>query len=241
MLVDDERKSFWGHLKGPAAGASILIVVAVLEEQLVEFSHKYAGSAITNEKGLNQELCIMLNSYVTRKGYPFWFEKDYMEEPGKGDSPQPDFGVISNLPDPAVINSKCYSNGKSFFSAEAKRLDTISRQREKEYLVGRAEKGKFIECGGVERFKKEIHGKSLKYAAIIGYVQKYDFDYWHHTINAWINELVNGSIVSSVKWSVNDRLVEEYKRTNTAKFRSENSRKKDSIFLCHLWVNLVRI
>ena len=240
MLVDDERQKIWGHLAGPTPGASISIVVSVIETQLVEFSYKYTGSSITNENGLTQELCIMLNSHVIKERFPFWFMKEYIEAPGKGNSPQVDIGTISNQNEGIVIGPTFYGRQESFFSIETKRLDNISKAREKEYLVGRREKGRYIECGGVERFKKEIHGKKLKYAAIIAYVQKYDFDYWHNKINAWIEALIDGSIESTVKWSETDRLVDEYKYSHTAKFKSENSRKKGTIFLFHLWVNLVK-
>jgi hypothetical protein len=240
MLVDDEKQKIWGHLAGPTPGASISIVVSVIETQLVEFSFKYTGSLITNENGLTQELCIMLNCMVIKERFPFWFIKEYIKEPEKRNSPQVDIGTISNQNEGIVIGPAFYCRRESFFSIEAKRLDNISKAREKEYLVGGREQGRYVECGGVERFKKEIHGKKLKYAAIIAYVQKYDFDYWHYKINKWIEALIDGSIDSTVKWSDEDRLVDEYKYSHTAKFKSENSRKKDTIFLFHLWVNLVK-
>ena len=238
MLSDDTGGKIIGRLEGPKPDTSVLTVVAFVEKQLVEFSVQYTSSAITNEKGLTQELCVLLNFYVKEEGYPFWFEKEYMEEPEKGDSPQVDIGVISSQERGIVIGSKCFSR-ESFFSMEAKRLDKISKTREKEYLVGRIEKGKYKECGGVERFKKEIHGKGLRYGAIIGYVQAFDFDYWHNTINSWIDELIDGMIDTSVKWSEKDKLLEEYKYSTTARFKSENSRIADCILLIHLWVSLI--
>ena len=207
MLSDDAGGKVIGRLEGPKPDTSVLTVVAFIEKQLVEFSARYSDSSITNEKGLTQELCVLLNFYVQKEGYPFWFEKEYMEEPKQGDSPQVDIGVISSREAGIVIGSKCY-NRESFFSIEAKRLDKISKAREKEYLVGRIEKGKYKDCGGVERFKKEIHGKGLRYAAIIGYVQAFAFDYWHNTINSWVDELIGEIMDSSVRWSEKDKLVE---------------------------------
>jgi hypothetical protein len=232
MLAEVEKDTF-GHLEGPGNDESILMVVAFVEKHLAVFSKEQTGATITNEKGLTQEFCIMLNIHTRKHGCPFIFEKEYMEDVEKGDSAQVDIGVI-------IIDTKYQSCRKSFFSMEAKRLDKLSKVREKEYLVGREEKGKYKKCGGVERFKEEIHGKGLRYGAMIGYVQKFDFNHWHRTINSWIDALIEGSIPSSVGWSEKDKLLEEYKSTAAAKFKSENSRITGSIILFHLWVNLVK-
>jgi hypothetical protein len=240
MLIEETKKDIFGCLEGPEPDTAIFKVVTFVEKCLVEFSRENTGSTINNEKGLTQKLCILLNFYLRYEGHPFWFDKEYMEEVERGDSPQVDIGVISSMNEGIAIGSRFYSNRESFFSMEAKRLDETGKAREKEYLVGRIENGKYRECGGVERFKKGIHGKKLKYAAIIGYVQKHDFDYWHHTINAWIDQLINGLIATSTQWSEKDKLVVVYKKQAAAKFKSENSRQNGSIFLFHLWVNLVK-
>jgi hypothetical protein len=232
MLNYDKGRIASGGLKVLRADTSVSRVVSFIEKQLAAFSNKELISSIANEKGLTQELCIFLTNHAKKENFPFMFEKEYMEESEKGGSPQVDIGVI-------MIDSKCYGNRKSFFSIEAKRLSKISKAREKEYLVGRMEKGKYKQCGGVERFKKEIHGKGLKYGGMIGYLQEYDFDYWRYTINSWIDALIEGEIPTSAQWSENDKLTEEYKYSTTAKFVSENSRKTGSIILIHLWVNLI--
>lgn len=234
MLTINRKKYTFGQLEGLSESTAILKVVAFVEKNLIVFSNEYAGSSIINEKGLTQELCILLNKYARSEGYPFQFEKEFMEDIKKGNSPQVDIGVVE------YVESQYYSSHEAFFSMEAKRLDKISKAREREYLVGHIEKKKYIDCGGVERFKKGIHGQGLRYAGVIGYVQEYNFAYWHKTINSWIDELINKKIPSPLKWSIEDKLVEEYKRPSTAKFKSQNSRPRGSIFLFHLWVNLVK-
>jgi hypothetical protein len=240
MLADSGRETVFGQLEGPSQAASILTVIAFVETHLVQFSKKYTGSAIINEKGLTQQLFILLEFNAREQGYPFLFVPEYMESVEKGDSPQVDIGVVSVEEKEQFINSKYYSSQKSFFSMEAKRLDKISKIREKEYLLGHFENERYIDCGGVERFKKEIHGKGLQYAAMIGYVQRFDFDYWLHTINSWIDDLIAGKTSSTVSWSKKDQLHELRKTPETAKFQSENSRETGSIILFHLWVNLVK-
>jgi len=238
MLSDIAKRNTVGQLKGPVIHCSILLVVTFVENHLEAFAQKYARTPITNEKGLTQKLCILLNRQAQLKGYPFFFEKEYMEVPERGDSPSVDIGVITNAGGGIFIHSKWYSNEESFFSMEAKRLDVISGVREKEYLVGRWENDKYKDCGGVERFKKEIHGKNLHYSALIGYVQRFDFDYWFHTINLWIDEFITSDNPSNIQWSNDDKLIIISKTTTIAKFLSKNSRKDGTINLYHLWINL---
>lgn len=233
MPYNNRKPTTFGRLKDLLPDASVLRVVVFLERHLEKFSQCESILSIANEKGLTQEFCILLNEHAKKENFPFMFEKEYMEEPEKAHSPQVDIGIIN-------IDLTCYGNHKSFFSIEAKRLGKPSKAREKEYLVGRVEKGKYKECGGVERFKNEIHGKGLKYCGIIGYVQEYDFNYWHHTINSWIDALIAGAITTTAKWTERDKLLEEYKKSAIAKFKSENVRKTGSIILIHLWVNLVK-
>lgn len=240
MLSDQVKKNLFGQLVGPPPDTSVLMVVAFVEKKLEKFSYQFTGSSITNERGLNQQLCILLNRYAHNDNYPFLFDKDHMEEPEKGDRLSVDIGVLSSRDESIKIGAKCYSNRESFFSMEAKRLCKISKARKKEYLVGRMEKGKYIERGGVERFKKEIHGKKLKYGAMIGYVQEQSFEYWHNTINSWIGELIIETSGSSIKWTEKDKLSAIYQYEVTAKFKSENARKSGSIMLFHLWVRLVK-
>ncbi len=237
MLADIHKPTGNGRITDLPSDASVLAVVRFVEKYLIVFSQEYAGSTIKNEKGLTQQLVLILNFHAKREEYPFWFEKEYMEESERGDSPQIDIGTVSSLESGIVIESKTYQR-ISFFSMETKRLDNMGTKRSKEYLIGRVEKKKYESSGGVERFKQEIHGKNLKYGALIGYVQKYDFTYWHDLINSWINDLIQRKIDSPVKWTSGDKLKKRYIRCVTAKFVSINSRKNDSITLFHLWADL---
>ena len=237
MLVDNNKSITLGRLIGPEIEAPIRAVVGCVERVLIDFSDKYTGSYIKNEKGLTQKLIHMLTIHARSEYHPFYFDKEYMEVPERGDSPQVDIGVISAIEEGIVIGAKAYE-GESFFSMEAKRLSKLGSNRLMEYLIGRYEKGKYNNCGGVERFKQGIHGKNLSYGAIIGYVQEHDFRHWYYLINSWVEELINRKISSPAKWLLRDKLHEEYIKTSTAKFISINSRQNDSITLFHLWVSL---
>ena len=237
MLSDIHKPIASGKIIGPEIDASIISVVGCVERVLIDFSDKYTNSEIRNERGLTQKLVHMLVIHALREYHPFYFEKEYMEVPERGDSPQVDIAAISTLEGGIVIGAKAYE-GESFFSMEAKRLAKLGSNRLMEYLVGRSEKGKYNSCGGVERFKQGIHGRKLDYGAIIGYVQDYDFVHWHGQLNSWIKELINKKISSPVNWMPIDKLEKEYIKSTTAKFISVNSRQDDTITLFHLWASL---
>lgn len=237
MLADIYKSMASGKIEVPEIDSPIIAVVGFVERILITFSDKYADSDIKNEKGLTQKLVLILNFHALRKYYPFWFDKEYMEIPERGDSPQVDIGTITTLEEGIVIGTKTYTD-ESFFSLEAKRLGGLGSRRSKEYLIGRFEKKKYINCGGVERFKQGIHGRGLPYGAIIGYVQEHDFTYWYGSINSWIDDLIQKNLYSPVPWLLKDKLKKDYIRSTTAKFISITSRKNDCITLFHLWAKL---
>lgn len=242
MLSESTGKRSLGRFIGPEDSCSIMMVVKFVERNLETFSKECSGSSVVNEKGLTQRLCILLNQQARLGCFPFLFEKEYMEIPERGDSPSVDIGVITQSREGVCVQSRWYSNKESFFSMEAKRLDDISTARQREYLVGRKENGKYRDCGGVERFKMGIHGKGLQYCALIGYVQKYDFNYWYRTINSWIDESIADCNSSTISWDEGDKLViiDNANQDNraVAQFRSRNSREDGFVDLFHLWVNL---
>ena len=238
MLADIHKSIASGKIIGPKIDASIITVVSCVERVLVDFSDKCSNSEIKNEKGLNQKLLIMLNLHALRAAHSFWFDPEYMEIPERGDSPAVDFGTLTTREEGIVIKSKTYYEDRSFFSMEAKRLANLGSNRLMEYLIGRYEKGKYKNCGGVERFKQGIHGRNIDYGAIIGYVQENDFVYWHAQLNSWIKELINKKFFSPVNWILKDKLEKKYIKSTTAKFISVNSRRDNFITLFHLWARL---
>lgn len=236
MLSEKYEFGQVGILRGPKEKASVFNVLKYIEKQLPRFAEEYSRSRIKNEKGLTQNLCLMLNRFTEE--YPFYFHKEFMEVPERGDSPQIDIGVISRHSN--TINSRFYNVEESFFAMEAKRLDDVGKKREKEYLIGRFENGKYIDCGGVERFKKEIHGRNVDYGVLIGYVQKYDFNYWYNKIDGWIDNFISYRSPRYKNWVVADKLLKQCNRSTYAKYKSKNKRRRDSITLFHLWINLVK-
>jgi len=80
------------------------------------------------------------------------------------------------------------ADGKEYmplFVVESKRLPVPNniKKREKEYVLGNANNG------GIERFKKEIHGKHFYNCGMIGFVEKFTSSYWLNMINTWIRNI----------------------------------------------------
>jgi hypothetical protein len=89
---------------------------------------------------------------------------------------------------------------------------------------------------GIGRFKTEEHGRDHDIAAMLGYVQGNDFDYWYDKVNLWIDDLI-ADVTQNPKWETQDKL----NKVNVAplgEYDSKHSRKeKGPITLCHFWLN----
>lgn len=216
MLADQIENIGNGELsEGVEVDASIKAVIEFIETHFSGFSEKVKGEITASEKALTDKLCKYFNRIAG--SYPFYFHHENVEDHSSGISPQIDIGTLSRE-EQITVGDRNYDEFDSFFSLEAKRLPTPGQNREKEYVIGHNKP-----TGGIERFKKGIHGKGLRYAAIIGYVQKEDFDFWFLQINDWIEELIK---TSQGEWITEDKLRKLTVHTGDplAKFESDNIR-----------------
>jgi len=225
--------SSFGKLSIPKHNRHIIAILEFIEEHIEKFIFVYREEYfdIEIETGITQELCSYFESKINE--HPFYFHHEDRTNPVSGQSPTVDFSAKTRIP------FGKFRSRQTIFSIEAKRLPTPGSKREKEYVVGYWNvKGKYVCSGGIERFKKRIHGKGLSHSAILGYIQKEDFEYWHNQINIWIEELIHDSS-QEIEWTNNDKLNELSINTNIAKFKSVNKRADNSIFIFHYWLNLV--
>jgi len=96
--------------------------------------------------------------------------------------------------------------------------------------------------GGISRFKLEQsgHGKHLTSSAMIGYVQKYDFDYLFKKVNGWISDLIESDDGSVLSWSEEDMLTETERTQSVAEYTSAHERVSEKpIYLTHFWLDMV--
>jgi hypothetical protein len=84
------------------------------------------------------------------------------------------------------------------FVVESKRLPVPNQRklREREYVLGHKTNG------GIERYKKEIHGKNLDECGMLGFIEKNTRSYWLNKINNWILELA----MENPEWNDNEQL-----------------------------------
>jgi hypothetical protein len=117
MLADSSNLSTANKLKGPEPNQFILAVLDFVETRLVEFSERF--STISPEKGLTFQIVNLLQRDTYKEPCPFRFHSGYLEEPEKGNSREPDMGVMPKDSDIIFINGKSFPYNKSFFSFEA--------------------------------------------------------------------------------------------------------------------------
>ncbi|WP_375579870.1 hypothetical protein ABWH96_01975 [Marivirga tractuosa] len=235
MLADRIENIGNGELsEGIEIDASIKAVMEFIEIHFSGFSEKVKGEITASEKALTDKLCKYFNRVTG--SYPFYFHHENVEDHSSGMSPQIDIGTLSRE-EQINVGDRTYDEFDSFFSIEAKRLPTPGHNREREYVIGHDKSN-----GGIERFKKGIHGYGLRYSAIIGYVQKEDFDFWFLQINNWIDELIK---TTKGEWIAEDKLKKLTVKTGTqiVKFESDNIRIPvksftDKIKLLHFWIML---
>ena len=176
-----------------------------------------------SEKLLNQQLvdhfsghAPEFNPYIYLR---FLFRKD---DENRGTQSRPDIGVT-------IWNKKqSIAMEQSFFQIECKRLPTpnISKTRsEKEYVKGVEEN-----TGGIERFKNNKHGNHLYEAALIAFVQRESLDKWYNDIISWIQfEIDNGNVT----WTIEDNLIEIYKKEQLHRYVSRCQRIKSKPIKLH--------
>lgn len=141
-----------------------------------------------------------------------------------------------------VIDARMYTIYNPFLVFECKRLPAPSKDREKEYVTGGADKI----SGGIQRFKLGLHGAGQDPVVMIGYVQEYSLHYWYRKINEWLSELAIGTIVNTCVWNDSELLemIDECVSKGLAICRSVHMRTgsaaSSDIIIHHLWIAMNR-
>lgn len=217
MLAQNYQPSFNVSNFGFSQNHTISKVINYIELVITQFR---LDSKIRNEKGITQSLVDDLSNFDNHN--PFFFDKEHMIDKTNPNSPMPDIAIKT-------------VQGLFFFHLEAKLFV-------REYLYGRT--------GGVERFKNETHGieiengikKYLPVNGIIGYLldnKTGDFSHWHDTLNTWIDNLIIGSVPSSVTWNIDDKITHWETQNNIAKYLSKSKTSSNrTVELVHIWIDL---
>jgi hypothetical protein len=183
------------------------------------------------EERLNAQLCKYLNVAASNRFPMVYFHHEEKQS-----------GIrrvdISALPKEGTILSLTYhSIYDPFLVFEGKRLPAPSRDREREYVSGRAKRS-----GGIQRFKLALHGAKQRTAVIVGYVQSGNLREWLSTINGWIENEVENKDALEEDWSLAEQLLDfkEDLGLRVAVSSSAHTRDKSAISreiqLRHFWV-----
>ncbi len=194
-------------------------------DTLIIFQHEFKGHQKSSEDVLSEHLSKTFDFYA--KQLPFIFIREAAQIQTKGQNRNVDIGVF-----------QYYAEQTPFFVIEAKRLPTLPKRREKEYVIG---DNLSKPSGGIERFKLNMHGKNLSESAMIGYVQSGDLKKWFHEINKWIEALIKKTNNPDLQWKMGDMLKNKcgFKKEEISHFISENKKNDNtSIKLYHYFVNM---
>jgi len=215
-LLSDSRGTQRILTTGRFEAKSLHEIKSFIENNVRVFKEKYNSTDV--EKGLNQQFVLCMNSQI--RDEKFFFHHEYLEDITRGNSPQVDIAVVPR------------ESQKASFVLEAKRLNaSLPSKRKKEYLFRDG-------GGGVERFKKEIHGQQLTYVGMIGYVQTDDFDIWLERINRWIDEEIQNPSSDGLVWEEKDKLLSDKSNELFATYNSEHTCMTKNINMYHIWIDL---
>jgi hypothetical protein len=119
------------------------------------------------------------------------------------------------------------------FYIEGKRLPKYNTQSEEEYVQGINNFGN--PSGGIERFKKGIHGEPNRIFdnGLIAYIENNSIDYWLKTVNH--NIIINYSQVEVLNKKENS--INEYISFHHYSCKSNSG----SFYLHHFWIDLSNI
>lgn len=191
-----------------------------------------------NENGLTQRL---IDELETQNGYrPYYFQKEHMVQDDDGHSARNDVAVLARVANAVVVHGVSYGAKAKFLVLEAKRLPAPEKKRQREYVIGEASAGKARKTGGIERFKRGDHDRTLKEVGMIGYVQNHSFDHWHAQINGWVDELIANS-QQGLSWDRQDRLERDTSSERLARLKSYSLRSTDNqrLLIRHRWISLL--
>lgn len=194
------------------------VIIDFLKDNLSLYLSQH-DKTLTGEDDISQVIVIFLETQAKRNNSDFLFCFQYKYIASRRSV---DIGVVHE------------GSLKAFFVIEAKRLPPANT---KDYVQGKT--------GGIERFKKGYHGHGLFVSAMLGYVQKNGFEYWHSQVNSWIDHLaphenLNPNSNDAVTWCEKDRLRKVESSEDMGLYASTHSRPdQKSISLYHFWLNMV--
>lgn len=200
---------------------NVVLIINDLIKQTVPNFKTYLALGFHKKKQLNEDEFTQLFTkqaqiLIRKENLPFNIELEYKDV----------YNLSKGFSDFFFYPNEQNVSTASIFSVECKRLPSPEKNREKEYVIGDKING------GIERYKKEKHGKGLNECGLLGFIEKEESKQWLTRINCWIEDLAK----SDTTWNINEKLTEFESRTDYCYLKSIAHRKTDVISLDHIWI-----
>jgi hypothetical protein len=186
------------------------------------------------EASLTSQLCAHMISATKNSGWDFLQFR--VEEPDENVGNRRIDLVAAPCAATIWIDDRKYTHYTPLIPIECKRLPIpVSAARDaREYLYSA-----HSSTGGVQRFKAGHHGGAHTIAAMIGYIQSRDIDFWDGQIRAWLQSLVETRVDG---WTLDDelRITKRDMAARLARLESVHRRNGNlpDIQLHHLWIDM---
>lgn len=237
MLADgSKRPSQAGALDASLhlGGEWLSSLIAFIAATLVDWRDDPRRPSEAGETRLTAQLCSHLNSACRHSSWDhFQFKR---EEPDEVHANRAIDLAVAPRGSIIWLEGREYSEYQTLLPIECKRLPTPAGadRDEREYLFSR-----FRSTGGVDRFKRGLHGANHRRVAMIGYVQEHTIAHWHAQVATWLRGLVSEGTTG---WSDADEVTLMLHNTakRAAHLRSLHSRgaSLDAIAIEHLWIEM---
>ena len=213
----------------PTPNALVNQTMVFVEKELPSWRDDKTRKYAEAEEALNAQLC----KYLNDRGRDHFPMAVFHHEERQGTKRRVD---LSANPSSKAIKAAVYESiYEPFLVMEGKRLPTPTKAREREYLTGFAD-----ESGGIQRYRMCLHGKGMKIAMLIAYVQSGEAKDWHTPINGWVKTLKTSGEDKSCKWTTADALgkITHDGKKNACHCQSSHKRSdgEPDIKLVHLWI-----
>lgn len=213
MYYEQNRTGIQGDLVYTIqTGFHQIRILAFLRNNLIQFSEDFKNTPRTN---ISQDIDIDYENYISTE-LSFFLNNNVIESGYL-------FGFEATGPDILVRQFGSGVHSPTLLFIEAKRLPPTNS---KDYVKS-----------GMGRFKREEHGKQHRIAAMLGYVQSRDFEYWYNEVNSWIEDFISAND-KGIRWERQDKIcIIQIK--DIGEYKSMHSRiTEDSITLYHFWIRV---
>lgn len=231
MLADAPTRSPGAGALGPGVhrpGTFLQAVIEFVVEQLPGWRDDPDRPQTRSERELTAQLGAYLNAAARGRLDVVQFQTEVPDEVQRGRSLD-----LAAQPSgqPLYVAGRRYTKFQVLLPIECKRLPTPAEARRdpREYVTSED-----MVQGGIQRFKKGVHGAGHGLAVMIAYVQADGSEVWLRRINAWISELAS----SDGSWE-SELLTEDSPRGAVYRARSRHRRDASlAIELQHLWIEV---